>query len=415
MKATAVLLLSLLLLPASIVVGADPVTVEVTIQSANAEARQITVFYQTGSGQKTIDLDVSSKAEITLNGEKASFQSLGSGLKATVEYHKDLAVVTKIDATGTIRRIDPVVRLKLQVGEFGDVVFSACKTNQAPPDHFEGTVLAVPSLLDTKAWKGANGDVRLVHTFGDATEVKRLAWQSSNVSIDREKKSLVFKPRDKTKKSMSTLSYFQRVRPPATIVIDVAQHDSGPFVVKLLDLTGKWGELYCEITAKKGRTPGRQFAIKALWVERDAQEQNPKISELFNVESTTLDEPCEQKFRFPVPNAKIDQALGIELGKAFDARPTAVARLEVRGQLIPILGIGLNQQGTVVFVKQMFPGGLAERAGIKVGDILTEINAKHPQSVGEAMEALGRVQFGQEVRILVERAGKSQELRFKAM
>jgi hypothetical protein len=64
------------------------------------DAHGITVAYVVGTAEKTTTLDVSRKAEITLNGEQAGLESLGSGQKATIEYHKDLAIVTKIDATG---------------------------------------------------------------------------------------------------------------------------------------------------------------------------------------------------------------------------------------------------------------------------------------------------------------------------
>ncbi|MBN1588099.1 MAG: PDZ domain-containing protein [Pirellulales bacterium] len=413
MKPTAILLSLTLLLSASFAKGAEPVTVQVTIQSVNADARQILVRYETRSGQKTISLDVSRKAEITINGEKATLGLLAGGLKAKVDYHKDLAIVTKIEATGAIKLIDPVIRLSIQVNEFGDVALSACRTNKAAPEDFEGTALDVSAMPGTKAWKGTDGQACLVHAFGDGTEVSNLAWESTNVSIDRGAKSLVLKPRDKTKKALSRLSFFQRVRLPVTIVVDMAQHDSGPLAVKLIDMTGKWGTLYCEINAKEskvGEKLGERFSVKALWVERDAP-RKPKITELLNVGSTALDEPSEQKFRLPVPNAKIDQPFGIELAKAFDDRPTAITRIEVRGQLIPMLGIGLKEQENAVFVKQVFPHGLADRAGIKEGDILRKINGQQPRSVAEALDLFGQARFGQEVRILVERAGKTKTLR----
>lgn len=108
MKATAVLggivfSVFLISLPA---LGAV-VTVDVTIKSVNPQARGITVVYKTELGEKTIDLDVSRKAEITLNGKDATLDLLGPGLKAKVSYDKDLAVVTKIEATGTATVIKP--------------------------------------------------------------------------------------------------------------------------------------------------------------------------------------------------------------------------------------------------------------------------------------------------------------------
>ena len=83
-------------------VMAQSVSVEVTIQSVKPEAKEITVGYKTNLGDKSITLDVSRKAEITLNGEQTTLESLGPGLTATVEYHKELEIVTRIVATGDI-------------------------------------------------------------------------------------------------------------------------------------------------------------------------------------------------------------------------------------------------------------------------------------------------------------------------
>lgn len=78
------------------------VTVDVTIKAVNPQARGITVVYKTELGEKTIELDVSRKAEITVNEKEGTLDSLCAGLKAKVVYDKDLAVVTKIEASGAV-------------------------------------------------------------------------------------------------------------------------------------------------------------------------------------------------------------------------------------------------------------------------------------------------------------------------
>lgn len=90
---------ALLVLSASMAM-AQTSTVEVTIQSVTPEAKEITVVYKAGTAEKTIKLGVSRKAEITVNGKKVDLGSLGSGLKASIEYDKGLEIVTRIVATG---------------------------------------------------------------------------------------------------------------------------------------------------------------------------------------------------------------------------------------------------------------------------------------------------------------------------
>lgn len=79
---------------------AQAVKVEVTIDQVDPKSRGITVSYSVGAENKTSTLDVSRKAEITLNGNAVQLDSLRRGQKATVEYHKELGVVTRITATG---------------------------------------------------------------------------------------------------------------------------------------------------------------------------------------------------------------------------------------------------------------------------------------------------------------------------
>jgi hypothetical protein len=76
--------------------NAEVVTVDVTIKSVDVTARTITVEHN----GKTTELDLSRKATILVAGKEAEASSLIPGDKATVEYHKDLEVVTKIEAEG---------------------------------------------------------------------------------------------------------------------------------------------------------------------------------------------------------------------------------------------------------------------------------------------------------------------------
>jgi len=92
-------LFCLLLAPAA---QAATVTVDVTIKAVDAKTRGITVIYKAKAGLKTIDLDVSRKAEITVNGKQVTLDSLKPDQKATVTFETELSIVTKIEATGAV-------------------------------------------------------------------------------------------------------------------------------------------------------------------------------------------------------------------------------------------------------------------------------------------------------------------------
>lgn len=70
--------------------------IEAEITLVDPEARTITV---TQDG-KPLQLDISRKVAITVAGKEADVSAVLPGDKATIEYHDDLGVVTKIDAEG---------------------------------------------------------------------------------------------------------------------------------------------------------------------------------------------------------------------------------------------------------------------------------------------------------------------------
>ena len=108
MRKTPNLMIAIVLGTVSVLVAhtvhAAVVEVDVTIKSVDVKARGISVVYETNLGQKTIELDASRKAEITVNGKEGTLDSLGPGLKAKVSYDKDLVVVTKLEATGVVAK-----------------------------------------------------------------------------------------------------------------------------------------------------------------------------------------------------------------------------------------------------------------------------------------------------------------------
>ena len=87
---------------ASVSPSAHAATVEVavTIKATDVKAREITVLYETKTWQKTIQLVVGPKAEITVDGKPGTLESLKPDQKATVLFDKELLVVTKIEVKG---------------------------------------------------------------------------------------------------------------------------------------------------------------------------------------------------------------------------------------------------------------------------------------------------------------------------
>jgi len=91
----------------SVSATADVVTVEVTIKSVDAKDRTITA---TRKG-KTLELDVSRKAKVTVKGKDATLAKLPAGQTAKIDYETNLEIITKIEVTGKALPEPELVRL----------------------------------------------------------------------------------------------------------------------------------------------------------------------------------------------------------------------------------------------------------------------------------------------------------------
>ena len=76
--------------------NAEIVTIEVAIKSVDAKDRTITASRK----DKTLELDVSKRAEVVINGKVGKLDALAAGQKANIDYETTLEIVTKIEATG---------------------------------------------------------------------------------------------------------------------------------------------------------------------------------------------------------------------------------------------------------------------------------------------------------------------------
>lgn len=85
--------------------SADIITVEVTIKAVDVTARSLTA---TRRG-KTLELDVSGKAEIIINGTAGELAALANGQTAKIDYETNLEIVTKIEVTGEAQPAPPAL------------------------------------------------------------------------------------------------------------------------------------------------------------------------------------------------------------------------------------------------------------------------------------------------------------------
>jgi hypothetical protein len=136
--------LTILVFLAAGLAHAEVVTIDGTIKSVDAKKRTITVE----TGTKTLTLDVSSKAKISVEGKEGNLDSLKPGQKVTLSYHDKLEIVLKIEASSN----NPSDERNKSFSLFDGETFNGWK----PPEGHEWKGWAVrDGALVTTAERGA--------------------------------------------------------------------------------------------------------------------------------------------------------------------------------------------------------------------------------------------------------------------
>lgn len=383
------------------------VTIEGTIKAVDAAKRTITV--ETGAEVKT--LDVSSKAKIAIEGKDAAVDSLRPGQKVKLSYHDELEVVLSIKAEPTpdneVPRKDGC-RLIWRISETGDCTIRIGRPSvDRPTKESVGNGLT-RIRLDDGTWL-------CEHRFNSSDALEALSGRSvQNASIAHDKRCLVLTPKLNTgnNHSLAVIYYPCRLRLPLTVELDIEE-------------LGADGKL--QISPNCPTTPlnlhpfldlttidklSSKAKVTASWISgRDAQ--GKPIFERLLEKEVNLASPFEESFRLPLPNMPIDDVFELQLGQQGDS-PALISRFAVRGRLIPLFGVGWNQKDNVVFATSVVSKGLADRAGVQIGDILVTVNGEAPKSVAHAVELMSQVGFGETCNLSLRRGSKQLAVELKA-
>ncbi len=384
--------------------------VDVVIKSVDAKGRSITAEYTVKDEKKSIDLDVSRKAEISVNGKDTKLDAVKSGQTAKIVYDKDLQIVTKLDATGT----GEVYRFTVQLSEFGDGKIQIEKTAEPPKEDFEGELFTFSTMPHAKAIKGKNGMFRVVHDFSDSNDLKESFFERRNISSDEN--SLVFTPgpmeKDNDVKKASKLVYGKKLGLPLIASFDVVKYGGEHLTIDIYDPPRKFGTLHFQLWAKDANLEN-PINLSAIWLEND-KEGKRHGTDVFKEENIRLSERFEKKFRLPLPNAKISELFFLQISTIDGAKPTTISRLEVQGRLAPMFGMQLAEKQGKVFVGGLLPNSLGGKAGVQPGDVVLAINGKKPKDTLDATNLLGKLPVGEEAVIKVQRGENVKELHVTA-
>ncbi len=308
-----------------------------------------------------------------------------------------------------------IVRVKLHIDEYGEGSVSISRTKEPLP-RATGENVTLKSMPKAKATKVTDHVFRIEHDFADADSLKQISSTSEHVEKWTEAKGLMFTP-GKTQwfgdrnAALFHYAYFSRL--PITLTCDFARAGGGEIIIKFDETQRNFGHAQLRLKVNARNFEGGN-AVQMRWNEFKDGKFTGKGKTLFDKSNQTFKNKFEEKFRLPLPNVEIKNRFEIQIYAMDTAAPTLLRRLAVEGRFIPRFGMAIAEQGESVFVKEVMANTVAEKAGVKDGDVILSINGEKPTTQSDALEKLASIAFNGRVDLEVQRRNEKKTLTLHA-
>ncbi len=383
---------------------AEVITIDGTIKSVDANKRTITV--ETDGEAKT--LDVSSKAKISTEGKDSALDSLKPGQNVKLSYHDELEIVLKIEVGTSIQSPDATKSESSKT--------SRCRVVWHISETGESTLIISPPLKNrSKATdsliRHEDGTVEFQHDLDTEDSARRvLMGGMGNVDFDKTKKTLVFTPKsvEGHYSPKSGFNYSKLAGLPLTMDCEIEATGEPQFYVGFKNQTIDREYPFLNVKFEDDFFQNK-LRIQVIW--HSAAGQNGKNGYVEIVEEQFVKLQSEKKFAFTIPmnpNHVFQPTLSV------NSSSVSMNYLSFRGRLTPAMGIALAKKNDGVIAENVSPKGLGDTVGIKNEDVIVSINRIKPASLKEALELFGKIQFGEESEIVVNRNGKTVKIGFTA-
>lgn len=375
---------------------ADVIDVEGTVHAVDASARTLTVERTTPKGPKTLELEVTKKA--------GDLSVLKVGDRISLSYDPNLEIVTKFGKDADSVAVEKACQIRIAISDTGEVSVEV-KPAEIPPSPLRNE----KEPLGGGAWR----ITRCFATSKDLDFFRSTFGNPVHVDVEPEAKRLVLAPRkDKgLENSVANIVFPLRIRVPfeVELLVSTTAKEGGPFL-----------QMYALPRALDMERPVFNFRTKSALAEEvifDAWSSKMGVKQgTHMVEETrfTPNKPWTRRFRLPVPNMKSDDFYTLTIGSLGPPQDkTYLHQLIVKGTPVPILGLGLDQKGDVVFIAKVVPKTVAATAGAKEGDVLLAINGKKPTSMTNAVEMMAETAFGESCTVNLKRGEEDMKVVLK--
>jgi len=264
-----------------------------------------------------------------------------------------------------------------------------------------------------------NGIWRITETFEDENSVQRFVGQLSevmNVSFSAEEKALAFSPKGGGEPK-AVLPYPKRCRLPLTVEADISTAEQhGHLQISPNAAMPPNIHPFLNVLTHDG---GSTLDVSCSWVvSRDSKTGQPTIEEQISERGILTSKLFSREARPPVATDS-EMMYFVNMG-VFGAGPDSsklyLRRLSVTARFAPLLGVSINQKnaGEPLVVAAVAKNSPAEEAGLKVGDVVTTVDGKAPNTLVRAIQLFSMTNYGEFWNIDVERDGESKTFVIKA-
>jgi hypothetical protein len=291
------------------------------------------------------------------------------------------------------------LRFNLAVMENGDCFLKVENTDRPMESatKFEGQPVSFKRFSGYECLKNSKGTHRLVHSFATDEKLSSVFPISDSAEIDKFTGALLLKA---LPEKPATATYWCRARLPLIICYDRVKIPTSSGVVTKLS-SSKLGTLGVNLMSDEESRP----KISIFWLDAGTDASTRQRTQILDPTALEPADGFTKKFRLPLPNLAIDDTFSI----AFDARSnnqskvSQIPRLLIQARLSPMFGIGLQEKSEVVFVHNLVGASIGEASGVKVGDVVREIDSEKVEKVADALSKLGSTELGQKRTFKIQR------------